>query len=166
MSKQPEGENNTCLSPEEHTQKKKKPDRFFSPDAFGIPFEFIKRLNSEPWADIWFWCYRDIWGVFDKLESNLDRLPNDEEVLDVLDVGHSVFYLTLLKSENEGLFEEKNLDKAKSKWSGFFDLWTPWFEVHHPVYFLSQAESEERYRCLTEKYKKRINRHQNNNNVP
>ena len=164
MPKQPEGGNNTCIPPEEYNQKNNKPTGFFSPDVFGIAFEFTKALNTEPWANIWFWCYRDIWGVFEKLEINFDRLPNDEEVLNILDDGHSAFYNTLIDSKNEGLLKGKNPDKSKSRWSEFFDLWTPWFEVHHPVYFLSEAESEERHRCLTEKYIERINRLQNDKN--
>ncbi len=152
MPKQPEGENNTGLPSEEPTQKKEKHTGFFSPDVFGIAFEFTKALNTEPWINAWFLCYREAWRAYDKVIDGTSRLPNNDEVLNILDDGHSAFYITLLESKNEGLLKGENPDEAKSKWSNFFDLWTPWFEKHYPVYFLSQAELEERYHSLSEKY--------------
>jgi hypothetical protein len=165
MPKQPEGENNTGLSSEENTNKKKKSDGFFSPAVFGIPFEFTKVLDTESWGSPWMWCYREVWKVFYNIKDDMGRLPNDDEVLNILDVGHSAFYTTLIESKNDGTLKGENLNKAKAKWSDFFNLWTPWFEEHYPMYFLSEAESGERYRYLTEKYKNRINRLLNDNNV-
>ena len=71
MPKQPEGENNTGLPSEEHTQKNNNPTGFFSPDVFGIPFEFTKLLDTESWGSPWMWCYREVWKAFDNIKDEL-----------------------------------------------------------------------------------------------